>query len=109
MYKTSVANVLTEFYIKISEESLHPRKSYQFSEPPMRMEFGKANNFYQTIKMWNTLFKYINSAESMQHFGIKLRELLIRCREIEFVYTDNRIINVFAVRDMFRATPTNQQ
>jgi len=27
MYKTSVANVLTEFYIKIPEKSLHTRKS----------------------------------------------------------------------------------
>jgi len=73
----------------------------------MRTELGKASNFYQTIKMWNLLSKYINSATSMQEFDTKLRELLIKCRENQFMYTENRIINMFVVRDIFRSTPTN--
>jgi len=66
----------------------------------MWTEFGKTSNFYQFVKMRNVLPKYITSAENMQDFRIKLQELLIKCRENEFVCTDNRIISMFAVRDI---------
>jgi len=52
----------------------------------MKTKFDKAVNFYQTIKLWNILPDYILNVAILHEFGKLIRQLLIVCRESEFVF-----------------------
>jgi len=65
----------------------------------MKTEFGKAANFYQTIKMWNILPDHITNLATLHEFDKLIRELLIKCRENEYVFMENRILNRFFIKE----------
>jgi len=88
---------MKQFYVKTSEDS-QTRKTNKFILPLMKTEFGKAANFYQTIKMWNILPDHIINAATLHDFDKLIRELLIKCRENQFVFMENRILNSFVIK-----------
>jgi hypothetical protein len=92
--KTSLTTSLLQFFVKIPETERITRMSDCFLLPRMKSEYGKNSYFYQTIKMWNSLPTDVRLCKSSVLFENKIRDILLKCRNDEFVTLDNtRIIN----------------
>jgi hypothetical protein len=92
--KTSLTASLLQFFVKTETETERTtRMSDCFLLPRMESEYGKHSFFYQTIKMWNSLPMEVRQCKSTVLFENKIQDILLKCRNDEFVTPDNtRII-----------------
>jgi hypothetical protein len=91
---TSLTKNLTTFFVKIPESDRVTRNKGCFLLPRMQTEFGKTSYYYQAIKVWNCLPYDLKVCSSVSVFENKIRDILIRCRNDDFVCTEEkRIIN----------------
>jgi hypothetical protein len=83
-----------DFFVKIPESNRETRNSDCFLLPRMHSEWGKKSFFYQAMKMWNALPKETKSINSSSLFQSGVTNILLMCRDEEFVLlNESRIIN----------------
>jgi hypothetical protein len=91
---TSLTKSLSHFFVKIPESDRVTRNKGCFVLPRMQSEFGKNSYYYQTIKMWNCLPYDMKICSFVSVFENKIRDLLVRCRNENYVCSEEkRIIN----------------
>jgi hypothetical protein len=91
---TSLTKSIRNFFVKIPESDRVTRNKGCFILPRMHTEFGKRSFFYQTIKIWNCLPYELKICSSVSVFESQVRDILLRCRNEDFVcLEEERIIN----------------
>jgi hypothetical protein len=90
IHTTSLTESLKEFFVKIPETGRLTRNEGCFVLPRMNTEFGKNSFFYQSIKIWNCLPIEVKYCSSEKAFALKIRDILVRCRNEMFVNSAQR-------------------